>query len=74
MRRLLTLSCLMLAAATAAAARGDDLDTVATRIKTDLWSAAPSTSTVNGYLTSLGTNGRWSDVNYADTSQTGWSQ
>ena len=74
MRRLLMLSCLMLAAASAAAVRGDDLDTVATRIKTDLWSAAPSTSTVNGYLTSLGTNGRWSDVNYADTSQTGWSQ
>lgn len=68
------MSCVMLAVASTAGVRGDDLDTVAARIKSDLWSAAPSTSTVNGYLTSLGTNGRWSDVNYADTSQTGWSQ
>ena len=64
----------MLAVAAATTVRGDDLDTVATRIKTDLWSAAPSTSTVNGYLTTLGTNGRWNDVSYTDTSQTGWSQ
>ena len=64
----------MLAVAAATTVLGDDLDTVATRIKTDLWSAAPGSSTVNGYITSLGTNGRWGDVNYADTSQTGWSQ
>ena len=74
MRRLLASSCLILTVALAATGRGDDLDTVATRIKADLTASAPSTSTVNGYLTTLGTNGRWSDVNYADTSQTGWSQ
>ena len=74
MRRLLASSCLFVAVALAATGRGDDLDTVATRIKADLTASAPSASTVNGYLTTLGTNGRWSDVNYADTSQTGWSQ
>ncbi|MFM7206772.1 MAG: polysaccharide lyase family 8 super-sandwich domain-containing protein [Planctomycetaceae bacterium] len=54
--------------------RGDDLDTVSTRIKSDLQASAPSTTTVNGHLSSLGSDGRWSDVDYADNSQTGWSQ
>ena len=74
MRHLTILSCFCLALVLAASGRGDDLDTVATRIKSDLTASAPTTSTVNGYLTSLGADGRWSDVNYADTSQTGWSQ
>jgi len=45
MRRLLASSCLILTVALAATGRGDDLDTVATRIKADLTASAPSTST-----------------------------
>ncbi len=74
MRRPCLIPCLCLAIAIAATARGDDLDTVAARIRTDLTSAASSATITNGYLTSLGADGRWSDVDYADTSQTGWSQ
>ncbi len=74
MLRLARLSSLFVAVAVAAAAHGDDLDTVAARIRSDLTASALSAGTTNGYLTSLGANGRWADVNYADTSQTGWSQ
>jgi chondroitin AC lyase len=74
MRRATVTSLLCLAIALMATARGDDLDTVSGRITSDLTSAALSATAVNGYLTTLGTNGRWSDVDYADTSQTGWSQ
>ena len=55
-------------------ARGDDLDIVAERIRVDTYSSAINATTTNGYLTSLDADGRWSDVNYADTSQTNWSQ
>jgi len=68
------MSSLLLAVAFAAAALGDDIDTVATRIRADLTASALSAGTTNGFLTSLGADGRWADVNYADTSQTGWSQ
>lgn len=54
--------------------QGDDLDTVADRIRVDTYSSAISATTTTGYLTSLGADGRWSDVNYADTSITNWSQ
>jgi hypothetical protein len=74
MRRLPSIPSLLLAVAVAAAAHGDDLDTVAARIRADLTASALSAGTTNGLLTSLGTDGRWADVNYADTSQTGWSQ
>lgn len=74
MIRVLASSCLVVAVALGAAVRGDDLDTVAARIRSDLTAAASSATTTNGYLSSLGADGRWSDVNYADTSQTGWSQ
>ncbi len=73
MGRFLAVTGLAVAIALGAAAQGDDLDTVAARIKTDAWSQAISATTTNGYLTSLGANGRWSDVNYADTSQTNWA-
>ena len=75
MRHPLVTTCACVVAAFAAAAcRADDIDTVASRIKGDLTSAALGASTVSGYLSTLGANGRWTDVDYADTSQTGWSQ
>ncbi|MFM8495350.1 MAG: polysaccharide lyase family 8 super-sandwich domain-containing protein, partial [Planctomycetia bacterium] len=55
------------------ASHGDDLDTVATRIKVDAYSSALSATTTNTYLNSLGADGRWADVNYADTSRTNWA-
>ena len=62
MGRLSLIPSVCLAIALAATARGDDLDTVAARIKSDLTSAASSTSTTNGLLSSLGADGRWSRV------------
>jgi hypothetical protein len=47
-RRLIPSLCLVIALA--ATARGDDLDTVAARIRSDLTSAASSAATTNGLL------------------------
>ena len=71
---LVTLCACLVVAFAAATGRADDIDTVASRIRGDLTSSALGASTVSGYLSTLGANGRWTDVDYADTSQTGWSQ
>ncbi|NBW96543.1 MAG: hypothetical protein EBR28_07375, partial [Planctomycetia bacterium] len=73
MGRFLASTLLIAAVALGSAAHGDDLDTVAARIKADTYSSALSATTTTGYLNTLGANGRWSDVNYADTSITNWA-
>ena len=74
MCRLVALCGLAIGLALGAIVRGDDLDIVAERIRVDTYSSSLSDTTTNGFLSSLGSDGRWSDVNYADTSQTNWSQ
>ena len=74
MCRLVAFCGLAVAVVLGTIARGDDLDIVAERIRVDTYSSALNATTTNGYLTSLDADGRWSDVNYADTSQTNWSQ
>lgn len=63
-------------AALAAPARADtaaDMATVEARTLADILDSVPSTSLVNGYLSSLQADGSWTDVNYADTSATAWN-
>ena len=69
-----------MAVATAAAtllnwspARADDLTTITQRVTAQLLSNVPSASTVQGYMSSLQSNGSWSDINYSNTAQTNWT-
>ena len=50
----------------------DDVDTVKQRITDNLLSSVSSASTINGYSSSLNSNGSWSDVAYASTANTSW--
>ena len=62
----------ILAATAACAAAQDGMTTVTARIVADEIAGAPSATTTTNYMTTLGTNGLWSDVNYADRSITAW--
>ena len=54
-------------------ALADDLSTINSRVDSQLLANAPSTSTVQGYMNSLQSNGSWADVSYSSTAQTDWS-
>jgi chondroitin AC lyase len=54
-------------------ADADDLATITQRVTAQLLSSVPSTSTVQGYMNSLQSNGSWSDINYANMAQTNWT-
>ena len=54
-------------------AYGTDLDTITQRVTAQLLGSLPSTSSVQGYMNSLQSNGSWSDINYANTAQTNWT-
>ncbi len=54
-------------------ARATDLDTITQRLTSQLISQDPSDSTVEGYMSTLQSNGSWSDINYANTAQTNWT-
>jgi chondroitin AC lyase len=54
------------------AARASDMSTVDTNLTDYLISQTPSTSTVQGYISSLQSNGSWTDIDYSSTAQTGW--
>lgn len=62
----------ILTVAASCAAAQDGMTTVTARIVADEIAGAPSASTTTSYVTSLGTNGLWSDVNYTDRSNTAW--
>lgn len=49
------------------------MTTVDQRLTTELLSGTPSASTVEGYMSSLQSNGSWSDINYSNTAQTDWT-
>lgn len=53
--------------------RADDLTTVRQRVVSDLLDSVPSASTVNGYTTSLNSNGSWSDIDYNSTADVSWN-
>jgi chondroitin AC lyase len=55
------------------AARASDLTTVSQRVTAQLLSSIPSTSTVEGYMSSLQSNGSWSDIDYSNTAITDWT-
>ena len=52
--------------------KADDFSTVDQRVTAQLLSSVPSASTVQGYMSTLQSNGSWSDVTYTNTSQTNW--
>jgi chondroitin AC lyase len=54
-------------------ARATDLDTITQRVEAQMLSGAASASTVKGYMSSLQSNGSWSDISYTSTSATNWS-
>src|SRR5580692_2270907 len=54
-------------------ASATDLDTVTSRVISQLIATDPSDSTVEGYMSSLQSNGSWSDINYSNTAQTNWT-
>ena len=62
----LGLCAVLLAGAAAGADAQDAMTTVTARIVADEVAGAPSASTTTNYVTSLGTNGLWSDIDYAD--------
>jgi len=49
-----------------------DLDTISQRVTADLLSSLPSTSSVQGYMSTIRADGSWADVDYANTAQTNW--
>jgi chondroitin AC lyase len=49
------------------------MTTVDQRVTAELLSGTPSASTVEGYMSSLQSNGSWSDINYSNTAQTNWT-
>ncbi|MEN6493311.1 MAG: polysaccharide lyase family 8 super-sandwich domain-containing protein [Thermoguttaceae bacterium] len=67
------LLCIGLLVAVAASARADDFLTVEEHIIARIQASPAKASTVSGYLASLGANGSWTDVNYADRSWATWS-
>jgi autotransporter-associated beta strand protein len=50
-----------------------DLQTITTRYTAQLISEDPSDSTVEGYMSTLESNGSWPDINYSNTAQTNWT-
>jgi chondroitin AC lyase len=56
-----------------ASALATDLQTVSQRVIAQDLSSIASATTIEGYESSLQSNGSWSDINYADTSATNWS-
>jgi chondroitin AC lyase len=50
-----------------------DLSTVTQRVTAQLLDATPSASTVEGYMSTLQSNGSWANINYSDTSATNWA-
>lgn len=63
---------LVLLAGLAGAGRAGDFETLEERLTGAFQDAKPKASTVNGYVSTLSAAGRWSDINYADTSITPW--
>jgi chondroitin AC lyase len=53
--------------------RASDLTTVGQRVTAQLLDDTPSSSTVQGYMNSLSSNGSWSDITYSSTAATDWS-
>jgi chondroitin AC lyase len=64
---------LVLLAALSADSLGGDFETLRARLTTAFQDSKPRASTVNGYVTTLSAAGRWSDIDYADTSITPWA-
>jgi autotransporter-associated beta strand protein len=54
-------------------ASATDLDTVTSRVIAQLIATDPSDSTVEGYMSSLQSNGSWSYIDYSNTSETNWT-
>lgn len=54
------------------AAIGDDFDVVEARLRTAFLAGKPKAAAVNDLVASLGADGRWSDIEYADRSITPW--
>ena len=54
-------------------ALASDITTVDQRLTAQLLTGTPSSSTVQGYMNSLQSNGSWSDINYSNTAQTNWT-
>lgn len=53
--------------------RADDFQVVQDRVLARVQAGRANPSTVSGYLASLGADGSWADVNYADRSLASWS-
>jgi chondroitin AC lyase len=54
-------------------ARGSDFSTIAQRVTAQDLTGLPSVSTVDNLMSTMQSNGSWTNVNYADTSATNWS-
>ena len=50
-----------------------DLATITSRVESQMLSGTASSSTVKGYMSSLQSNGSWSDITYTSTAATNWS-
>lgn len=56
----------------AAQAQNADMDLVKSRIRQSLSTGLSSVATIQGYQSSLQSDGTWADIDYASTAQTNW--